>query len=58
MAHMPKGRLFSERCTHSLERCAQELPPLQASSHNPQVIRACHKPAAELAQAAQEVAHV
>ncbi|MCP1292155.1 MULTISPECIES: ABC transporter ATP-binding protein [Chromobacterium] len=58
MAHMPKGCPFSERCQHSTERCADELPLLQASSHNPQVIRACHKPAVELAQAAQEVAHV
>ena len=58
MAHMPKGCPFSERCTHASSRCADELPALAASISNPQVLRACHKPVAELQLAAQEVAHV
>jgi len=58
MAHMPKGCPFSERCTHASSRCVDERPALEACSLNPQVLRACHKPAEELLQAAQEVAHV
>ncbi|POA96973.1 ABC transporter ATP-binding protein [Chromobacterium sinusclupearum] len=58
MAHMPKGCPFSERCVHASPRCAAELPQLAASTLNPKILRACHKPAEELVQAAAEVTHV
>ncbi|WP_440026044.1 oligopeptide/dipeptide ABC transporter ATP-binding protein [Chromobacterium amazonense] len=58
MAHMPKGCPFSERCVHASPRCATELPQLAASTLNPQILRACHKLAEELVQAAAEVPHV
>jgi oligopeptide transport system ATP-binding protein len=58
MAHMPKGCPFSERCVHASPRCAAELPQLAASPLNPKILRACHKPAEELVQAAAEVTHV
>ncbi|MEN3030714.1 oligopeptide/dipeptide ABC transporter ATP-binding protein [Chromobacterium amazonense] len=58
MAHMPKGCPFSERCVHASPRCATELPQLAASTLNPQILRACHKLAEELVQAAAEVTHV
>ncbi|QEL57445.1 oligopeptide/dipeptide ABC transporter ATP-binding protein [Chromobacterium paludis] len=57
MAHMPKGCPFSERCAHASARCAAELPHLASSTLNPQILRACHKPAEELVQAAAEVTH-
>ena len=57
MAHMPKGCPFSERCTHASDRCVEELPVLEAASNNPSVLRACHKPVAEL-QIIKEKAHV
>ncbi|WP_293759724.1 oligopeptide/dipeptide ABC transporter ATP-binding protein [uncultured Aquitalea sp.] len=58
MARMPKGCPFSERCAHASDRCVNELPPLAASALNPHILRACHKPAAELVNEAREVAHV
>lgn len=57
MANMPKGCPFSERCAHAVARCASDLPPLAANPLNPQILRACHKPAEELVQAAEEVTH-
>ncbi|AOZ51313.1 oligopeptide ABC transporter ATP-binding protein OppD [Chromobacterium vaccinii] len=57
MANMPKGCPFSERCAHAVARCASELPPLAANPLNPQILRACHKPAEELVKAAEEVTH-
>ncbi|UTH75547.1 oligopeptide/dipeptide ABC transporter ATP-binding protein [Chromobacterium sp. IIBBL 290-4] len=57
MANMPKGCPFSERCAHAGSRCAAELPPLAPSTLNPQILRACHKPAEELVKAAEEVTH-
>ncbi|MFC3626576.1 oligopeptide/dipeptide ABC transporter ATP-binding protein [Vogesella amnigena] len=57
MAHMPKGCPFSERCAHANAHCAEVLPALEAASNNPSVLRACHKPVAEL-QIIKEKAHV
>ncbi|SCK10824.1 oligopeptide/dipeptide ABC transporter ATP-binding protein [Vogesella sp. LIG4] len=57
MAHMPKGCPFSERCAHADAHCAAVLPTLEAASNNPSVLRACHKPVAEL-QIIKEKAHV
>ena len=55
MANMPKGCPFSERCVHATDLCVQTLPTLAAGSDHPAVLRACHKPAAELKPAAVEV---
>jgi oligopeptide transport system ATP-binding protein len=54
MAHMPPGCPFSERCTHAVAHCHNELPlllPVGSSG----VLRACHKPVEETKL---EVAHV
>ncbi|MFN4236289.1 MAG: oligopeptide/dipeptide ABC transporter ATP-binding protein [Vogesella sp.] len=48
MANMPKGCPFTERCSHASAQCAEQLPALAPSAANLAVLRACHKPVAEL----------
>ncbi|MEQ6291136.1 oligopeptide/dipeptide ABC transporter ATP-binding protein [Vogesella sp. GCM10023246] len=57
MAHMPKGCPFSERCAHATAHCVEVLPALEAAGNQTSVLRACHKPVAEL-QIIKEKAHV
>jgi len=57
MAHMPKGCPFSERCTHATAHCVEVLPALEAAGNQTSVLRACHKPVAEL-QTIKEKAYV
>ncbi|MFC3532640.1 oligopeptide/dipeptide ABC transporter ATP-binding protein [Vogesella facilis] len=57
MAHMPKGCPFSERCAHATAHCVEVLPTLEAAGNQTSVLRACHKPVAEL-QIIKEKAHV
>ncbi|TIC86124.1 ABC transporter ATP-binding protein [Crenobacter intestini] len=53
MARLPKGCPFSERCGYADARCVDTLPPLVVSG---EVMRACHRPAAEIT-GHQEVVH-
>lgn len=58
MAHLPQGCPFSERCVLAEPRCVVELPGLSAASHNPKVLRACHKQHAEVAiKESKELTH-
>jgi oligopeptide transport system ATP-binding protein len=55
MAKLPAGCPFSERCPLASERCANERPPLAASSADAGVLRACHREVAEVARQAGAV---
>jgi oligopeptide transport system ATP-binding protein len=55
MNALPRGCPFSPRCSYATERCAQDLPALEPSSRNQQVLRACHRLPGELML--QEPAH-
>lgn len=57
MANLPKGCPFSERCSFASEQCVNELPPLVPSTAGSTVLRACHRPAEQLAQLSEEVVH-
>ena len=49
MAHLPPGCPFSERCTLVEPRCATVRPVLSLVPEHPGLLRACHKPLADMA---------
>jgi oligopeptide transport system ATP-binding protein len=55
MAQLPPGCPFSERCTLAEAHCVNTRPGLIASADQPELLRACHKSAAEVLQHAQEL---
>jgi oligopeptide transport system ATP-binding protein len=55
MARLPKGCPFSERCTLASDQCRDVMPALLPASHNPAVLRACHK-SSEAVSAVSELA--
>jgi oligopeptide transport system ATP-binding protein len=55
MAKLPAGCPFSERCTFVMDVCAGQRPPLAPASHDALVLRACHRPVAEVAREAEAV---
>ena len=55
MARLPAGCPFSERCTFVMDVCSSQRPPLGPSVADPMVLRACHRPVAEVAREAEQV---
>jgi oligopeptide transport system ATP-binding protein len=55
MARLPSGCPFSERCTLSEARCINTRPALAPMGDRPDVLRACHKSAAEVMAHAREL---
>ncbi len=55
MARLPSGCPFSERCTLSAARCVTTQPALSPILDRPDVLRACHKSAAEVTLHAREL---
>ncbi len=48
MNDLPKGCPFTARCAHAMPRCAEALPSLVPQPGQPDVMRACHRPLAEV----------
>jgi oligopeptide transport system ATP-binding protein len=55
MARLPAGCPFSERCPFVMDICSSQRPPLEPSIVDPMVLRACHRPVAEVAREAEAV---
>ena len=55
MAKLPAGCPFSERCPFVMDICSSQRPPLGPSIADPMVLRACHRPVAEVAREAEQV---
>jgi oligopeptide transport system ATP-binding protein len=55
MARLPPGCPFSGRCSFEMDICASQRPPLEPSSHDPMVLRACHRRVEEIAREAEAI---
>src|SRR3569623_1101927 len=55
MARLPPGCPFTERCPFVMDICATNRPPLEPAVNDPMVLRACHRPVADIARDAETV---
>ena len=55
MARLPAGCPFSERCPFVRDVCVSQRPPLEPAATDPTVLRACHRPAADVERDAEAV---
>src|SRR3569832_792241 len=55
MAKLPPGCPFSERCPFVKDKSATNRPPLESASPGSMVLRACHRPVADIARDAEIV---
>ncbi|HEY8050586.1 MAG TPA: oligopeptide/dipeptide ABC transporter ATP-binding protein [Ramlibacter sp.] len=55
MARLPAGCPFSERCPFVMDVCVGTRPPLEPAVNDPMVLRACHRPVADIARDAEAV---